>query len=263
APAGRRHRRALQDPEPHVHLRRRRDRRRRLRRARRDVRQRQVAARDERGGRALRRGRLGAAPRSRRGRRVDRLRRRDHGRRHGRARRAGRRRRRRHPGRSTRRRRCRGAGAPPLRCALVTAVLFTCAGQRVDIVTAFRLAGATTIAADVDPLAPALYHADRRALVPRVDEPGYVDALRDLVGLHDVRLVIPLTDLDHLVLAEHREELGDAIVLVPEPESIHRCADKYLAHLFFEANGIGTPPTWLPDALPETLRYPVLVKARR
>ena len=60
---------------------------------------------------------------------------------------------------------------------MATAVLFTCAGQRVDIVSAFGRAGATTVAADLDPLAPALYHADRMALVPRVDDPGYVAAL--------------------------------------------------------------------------------------
>jgi carbamoyl-phosphate synthase large subunit len=144
----------------------------------------------------------------------------------------------------------------------VTAVLFTCAGQRVDIVTAFRRAGATTIAADVNQLAPALFHADRRALVPRVTEAGYVDALRDLVDLHDVRLVVPLTDLDHVVLAEARERLEPAVVLVPELETIRRCEDKYLAHLFFEEHGLGTPPTWLPDDLPGYLDYPVLVKAR-
>jgi carbamoyl-phosphate synthase large subunit len=145
----------------------------------------------------------------------------------------------------------------------VTAVLFTCAGQRVDIVTAFARAGATTIATDVDQLAPALYHADRRALVPRVDEPGYVPALRDLVALHDVRLIVPLTDLDHLQLARARGELGGAVVLVPEEETIHRCSDKYLAHEFFASKGIGSPPTWLPGELPADVRYPVLVKARR
>jgi carbamoyl-phosphate synthase large subunit len=107
----------------------------------------------------------------------------------------------------------------------VTAVLFTCAGQRVDIVSAFREAGATTIATDVDQLAPALYHADRRAIVPRVDDFGYVAALRDLVKLHDVRLIVPLTDLDHLVLAEARADLGGSVVLVPEPESFARCSD--------------------------------------
>ena len=53
--------------------------------------------------------------------------------------------------------------------ASLTTVLFTCAGQRVDIVSAFRRAGARTVAVDADPLAPALYHAHERAIVPRVD----------------------------------------------------------------------------------------------
>jgi carbamoyl-phosphate synthase large subunit len=140
-------------------------------------------------------------------------------------------------------------------------VLFTCAGQRVDIVTAFGRAGATTLAVDVNELAPALYAADRRALVPRVDDPGYLDALRELIALHDVRLVVPLADLDHLLLAEHRE-LG-ALVLLPGPETIRLCEDKFLAHRFFEERGIATPPTWTPDELPRELRYPLLVKARR
>src|SRR5947207_12564960 len=85
--------------------------------------------------------------------------------------------------------------------SLVTAVLFTCAGQRVDIVGAFGRAGATTIATDVNPLAPALYHADRYELVPRIDDPAYVPALRGLVDAHDVRLIVPLTDLDQATLA--------------------------------------------------------------
>jgi carbamoyl-phosphate synthase large subunit len=141
-------------------------------------------------------------------------------------------------------------------------VLFTCAGQRVDIVTAFSRAGATTLAVDVNELAPALYAADRRALVPRVDDPGYLDALRELVALHDARLVVPLADLDHQLLAEHRDELA-ALVLLPGPEAIRLCEDKFLAHLFFEERGIATPPTWTPDELPDDPRFPVLVKARR
>jgi carbamoyl-phosphate synthase large subunit len=145
----------------------------------------------------------------------------------------------------------------------VTAVLFTCAGQRVDIVTAFRRAGATTIATDLDQLAPALYHAEHRALVPPVDDFGYIGALRDLVALHDVKLIVPLTDLDHVILAQSRTELAPAVVLVPDEETSERCGDKYLAHRFFEEQGIGTPPTWLPTELPADLPFPVLVKARR
>ena len=145
----------------------------------------------------------------------------------------------------------------------MTAVLFTCAGQRVDIVSAFRAAGATTVATDADQLAPSLYHADHCAIVPRVDDPFYADALRNLVELHDVRLIVPLTDLDHLVLAQARESLGEAVVLVPGAETIERCSDKYRAHTFFEEQGIGSPPTWLPTELPEDIRFPVLVKARK
>jgi carbamoyl-phosphate synthase large subunit len=144
----------------------------------------------------------------------------------------------------------------------MTAVLFTCAGQRVDIVTAFGRAGATTIATDLSDLAPALYAADVRALVPQVDDPRYIDALSELAQIHDVRLVVPLTDLDHLVLARARDRFASAVVLVPGPETIERCSDKYLAHIFFEEQGIGSPPTWLPDDLPDVLPYPVLVKAR-
>jgi carbamoyl-phosphate synthase large subunit len=143
----------------------------------------------------------------------------------------------------------------------VTGVLFTCAGQRVDIVTAFRRAGARTLATDLNQLAPALYHADAHAFVPRVDDPTYVDALHALVREHDVKLVMPLTDLDHGVLARARDRLG-ALVLLPTPELVDALADKWLAHRLFEKHGIGSPPTWLPDDLPADLEFPVLVKAR-
>ena len=141
-------------------------------------------------------------------------------------------------------------------------VLFTCAGQRVDIVSAFRRAGATALAVDLNELAPALYAADRRAAVPAVNDRGYIAAISALVAEHQARLVVPLADLDHRVLAEHRDELG-ALLLLPGPETIGLCEDKYEAHRFFERNGLPSPPTWLPDALPGELAYPVLVKARR
>ncbi len=143
----------------------------------------------------------------------------------------------------------------------MTTVLFTCAGQRVDIVGAFRRAGAATIATDVNPLAPALYHADRHALVPRIDEPEYVPRLRALVDEHDVSLIVPLTDLDQVTLARGREELG-AIVLLPDAEIVERLGDKYLAHLLLEDHGIASPPTWLPNGVPDDAEFPLLVKAR-
>ena len=143
----------------------------------------------------------------------------------------------------------------------MTAVLFTCAGQRVDIVGAFRRAGAVTVAADVNPLAPSLYHADHYALVPRIGDSDYVPALRTLVGEHDVRLIVPLTDLDQVTLARARDALG-ALLLLPDVETVERLEDKYLAHVLLEERGIASPPTWLPNGVPDDASFPLLVKAR-
>jgi carbamoyl-phosphate synthase large subunit len=145
----------------------------------------------------------------------------------------------------------------------VTVVLFTCAGQRVDIVRAFRAAGAFALAADADELAPALYHADRRVLVPLIADTGYVDAIAALVREHDVRLVVPLNDLDHPLLARARARLDPAVVLLPDAEVCDRMADKLEAHHFFVESGIASPRSWAAEEVPEDARYPVLVKARQ
>jgi carbamoyl-phosphate synthase large subunit len=132
----------------------------------------------------------------------------------------------------------------------------------VDIVAAFRRAGATAVAADANPLAPALYHADRYQLVRRVDDPGYIAELASLVSQHDIVLVVPLTDLDQLILARSRDEIA-AAVLLPPAEVVERMGDKYLAHGAFERHGIASPPSWLPEDLPAELEFPVGVKARQ
>jgi len=141
-------------------------------------------------------------------------------------------------------------------------VLFTSAGQRVDIVRAFRAAGAVALGVDADLLAPALYHCDRRVVVPRIADPTYVPALAGLVREHGVELVIPLNDLDFPVLARERAALAPALVLLPEPEDSLRVSDKLEAHHFFVEQGIPSPRSWHPDDVPEDARYPMLVKAR-
>src|SRR5207247_4807380 len=102
---------------------------------------------------------------------------------------------------------------------------------------------------------------DVQPLFPRSDEEEYVPALRELVERHGVELIVPLTDLDQVTLAGAREQLG-ALVLLPAAEIVERLGDKYLAHLLFEERGIASPPTWLPNAVPDDASFPLLVKAR-
>ena len=61
------------------------------------------------------------------------------------------------------------------------AVLLTGVGKRYDIVSAFA-EHAFVVAADPSPLAPAQYAADVRVAPPRIDDPGYVPFLEELVA---------------------------------------------------------------------------------
>jgi carbamoyl-phosphate synthase large subunit len=140
--------------------------------------------------------------------------------------------------------------------------MLTSVGQRVDIARAFSAAGAVTLGVDADPLAPALYHCDRHVIVPRIADPDYVPTLAALCAEHGVGLVVPLNDLDFPVLARAREQLGPALVLLPDADVSVRMSDKLEAHEFFVANGIPSPRSWAPDGVPEGVQYPVLVKAR-
>jgi carbamoyl-phosphate synthase large subunit len=139
------------------------------------------------------------------------------------------------------------------------AVLLTGVGKRYDIVAAFAQ-HATVIAADPNPLAPAQYAADHRYPVPRIDDPDYVPALRELCERHQVRAVVPLTDLDLEVLA-HARIAGELPALVPDPEVARATFDKYEAHLLLERLGLPSPPTVLPS---EPIgHFPVMVKPRQ
>jgi carbamoyl-phosphate synthase large subunit len=138
-------------------------------------------------------------------------------------------------------------------------VLLTGVGKRYDIVSAFAQ-HATVVAADPNPLAPAQYAAHHRTAVPPIEDPDYVPALRELCQRHNVRVVIPLTDLDLEVLAYARER-GELPALVPAPEIARATFDKYDAHLLLGSLDLPTPPTVLPGEPVE--HYPVMVKPRQ
>jgi carbamoyl-phosphate synthase large subunit len=149
-------------------------------------------------------------------------------------------------------------------------VLLTCAGSRVDVVRAFgaalsgRVRGRVLVS-DVDPLAPARHAADGIVELPPVDDPGYAEAVADACREEGIRAVLPLTDLDPVVLARGAGVIraAGAAVFLPEPEVALGCQDKWSCHEMLGAHELPSPPTWLPqEADPRELPYPVLVKPR-
>ncbi len=150
-------------------------------------------------------------------------------------------------------------------------VLLTCAGQRVDIVVAFRDAllrrgeGGRVIVSDLDPLSPSLYSADLVVPLPAVDDPGYGHAVADVVAREGVGSVLPLTDLDPVVLAHAAPHIAEAggRTFLPSPDVAAGCQDKWLCHEMLEAAGLPSPPTWQLDSVDTAhLPYPVMIKPR-
>jgi carbamoyl-phosphate synthase large subunit len=149
-------------------------------------------------------------------------------------------------------------------------VLLTCAGQRVDVVRAFREAlnglgwDGDVVAVDANPLSPALSLADRGAVVPPASSPEYVPSLARLAAEHGVRAVLPLADLDNVELVAEREllERAGAVLFLPDLPVAEAMFDKYLCHEALLAAGLPSPDTWVPEELPAEPPLPLLVKRR-
>lgn len=151
-------------------------------------------------------------------------------------------------------------------------ILFTCAGMRVDIVRAFQHELRTgphsgrVLVSDSDELAPSRWHADGVVDLPNVsDAASYTEALREVCAREGVDAVLPLTDLDPVVLAECRDVLGAAgtRVLVPAPDVALACLDKLRCDRILRDRGLPSPDTRPAGEVdPAAFDRPVLVKPR-
>jgi carbamoyl-phosphate synthase large subunit len=151
-------------------------------------------------------------------------------------------------------------------------VLFTGAGRRVELLTAFRTAHAALglegkiVAVDVDPLAPALYAADAYELVPPSAGADYVHTLLSICRAHQVDLVFPVIDNDIPILAQAAQDFAAAGVRVATMglASALTVSDKWATARLLSQAGVEGPRTWLPSELParDSLVFPLYIKPR-
>lgn len=146
-------------------------------------------------------------------------------------------------------------------------VLITSASRKVLLVRAFRSALAAVgsgkvIAADVSPLAAALYEADAARLVPHSDDASFIEALLALCERDRVGLVVPTRDEELPVLARARDRFAAAgtVVLVSAPQAVETCQDKLRFVAAVRDAGLNAPALYED---PATARLPAFVKPRR
>ena len=152
-------------------------------------------------------------------------------------------------------------------------ILFCSAGRRVELLKDFRRSmdeGDRIIAADLSNLAPALYVADAHYLVPRIDDPTYLDTILDICRKEKINAVTTLIDPEIELLAKNRarfEEIG-VEVLSPYTDTAELCFDKFKMYQYLTAHGIPTPDTWgdyasaMAAIESGNLAFPVFVKPR-
>ena len=148
-------------------------------------------------------------------------------------------------------------------------LLLTCAGRKVSLVNQFRQAfdeldlDGRIIGVDSSSHSAALSVCDQSYIIPRCDQPAYVPTLLDVCQRHRVQLLLPLIDVDLLLLAEHRErfrDVGTLAMISPLPV-VRVCRDKSSTAQFFEQHGIPTVRSLsIEDVRGGDVPYPVFIK---
>lgn len=151
-------------------------------------------------------------------------------------------------------------------------ILILSAGRRVELLQSFQKAAkrlnikSNVVAGDCSETAPAIYFADRKAILPRINEDNYVDEIINVCKREGIRLVIPTIDTDLLLLSEERERIeseSGAVVLISSTEVISICRDKINTQKFLEENGFKIPKMYSEEELDSgELEFPLFIKPK-
>ena len=118
------------------------------------------------------------------------------------------------------------------------------------------------IATDITMASSAFHAADLGLLVPPIGHADYVTSLLKIVEKHQVKLLVPLTDLDLRSLAHHREQFQDigCTVMVASEQVVSLCRDKKRTNAMLDEAGLATIKTLSLDEFEAMPFYPCFVK---
>ena len=122
-------------------------------------------------------------------------------------------------------------------------------GRRGELMKDFRASmteGSRIIATDNSPYAPALYFADMQYIVPKIDDPQYLDVILRICKNEKINAVTTFIDPEIMFLSENRgrfQALGIE-VLAPYEETARLCFNKYEMFKYLTKCGVRTPMTW-------------------
>lgn len=131
-------------------------------------------------------------------------------------------------------------------------ILLTSAGRRTYLVEYFKEAlhmaqEPGLVHAANSKVSPAFFAADKTVVTPLIYSREYIPFLLDYCRRWDIRLLIPLFDLDLPALSGAREAFEEqgTIVVTAGAWAVEVCNDKWNTYKTLTNQGIPTPKTWL------------------
>lgn len=152
-------------------------------------------------------------------------------------------------------------------------ILVTSAGRRGYIIEYFKEAlgkDGKVYVGNSDALSSAFYYADEYVITPMIYDEEYIPFLIAYCMKNEIKMVIPLFDIDLLVLAQNKklfEKCGVSVIVSAE-SVIRICNDKWSTYQFCKKNNLLTARTYLniqdaEEGLQENcISFPVIVKPR-
>ena len=150
-------------------------------------------------------------------------------------------------------------------------ILITSAGTRNKVVEYFKEEFkdiGKVIATDMSDLAPAIYVADKYYLVPRVDNPNYIDNLLEICKKEEIDCLFALIDPELSLIAKNKErflEIG-VIPLISDYDVVELAFNKYEMYKYLKKHRFKTPKTYIDrisfykDLKNNIISFPVFVK---
>lgn len=153
-------------------------------------------------------------------------------------------------------------------------MLILSAGTRNKIVQYFKkeLTGkGKVIATDCSELAPAIYEADNYYIVPKINEPNYIDTIIEISKKEKIKALISLIDPELSLIAKNAEKFKEigVIPILSNHEKVEMCFDKYAMYKFLQENNVLTAKTYIEketfyqELKQKKINFPVFVKPVR
>jgi carbamoyl-phosphate synthase large subunit len=152
-----------------------------------------------------------------------------------------------------------------------TNILFTSVGRRNYMIPFFRECFTGKIyASNSIKQTSGMFEADEAFVSPPIKSEAYIPFLLDLCQKKQIKLIVPLFDMDLSVLAKDIElfnQIGTKVI-VSETETIEKCFDKLAYSSFTNLPGFKTPKTYTSLAIAiesiqnRELQFPLIIKPR-